>query len=598
VEEPLPTEEPPPAEPAIDLSVASSWRTDDLLDLPDGTPALVRTVLDGFAATDLSVVLRGFVENPITGDARDPYLLLETDPSDQRWTLTNGPAAGMSGSPIIIDGQLAGALSFSVGDTVAPFLFVATPIEKMLRVDASPVEVASTDGASGGTPLDAVLTLPNGATAWFDGSDWFDYRYVTVPDDDLGISGVGTTDEAPALTPGSAIAVLLISGDILNLGGIGTVTAVDGDAVWAFGHPMFGTGPLGLPFSAAEVMAVASNPVFGAYKIASPAGALLGAITEDRTAAIAGRFGALPPVIATRSVSTYGGATQEVAHTTAIVANPFATANFAAFSIVWPITVQRDRADAGSIAYDLTLTFAETDLVGRRRDITSTPFWAEAELFFEIFPRIAELIGAARIPLTLERVELEAEVSDQRRELTIDGIEVADRIEPGDELVVAVSLLPFDSTEPVTQALVLEIPEDFPTGAATLEIGPETMVQEPEPTRPDGEDDVPDTAEEVIAAFNAAPRRRVLVAQLKPMATSMPVDGCPLPDEPPAEESPPEEMGGGGGIPAPPSETCPAAPNPDEPLPPPPHVRVVVELDAVVEGFESEQVEVVDPATL
>ncbi|MBI4434610.1 hypothetical protein HY635_02225 [Candidatus Uhrbacteria bacterium] len=580
------------ADPGIDLSVEASWHTEDLLALPDGTPTTVRTVLNGFTTTDLPAVLRGFVENPITTDSRDPYLLLETDTADERWVLTNGPAAGMSGSPIIINGRLAGALSFSVGDTVAPFLFVATPIEKMLAIDATSLDVTSATGAPGGTPLSAVLTVPSGAAEWFTGTGWFDDRFIAIPDDALGGIGAGDATDAGPLVPGSAIAVLLITGDILNIGGIGTVTAVDGDRVWAFGHPMTQAGPTAFPFSAAEVMAVAGNPLFGAYKIASPAGPLLGAITNDRTAAIAGQFGALPPMVTARTDSTYLGVTQETHHQTALVADPFGTAQFAAFALVWPITVQRDLVSSGSIAYDLTVTVGETDLVGRRRDIISTPSWVEADLFYDLFYRLANLIGNQRVPLTLARVELTADVSDDRLELTIDDIEFADRIEPGDELVVAVRLLPFGSTEPVTEALVLEVPSDFPTGPATLNVGPETMVGEPEPVRPDGEDaDVPDTAEEIIAAFNAQPRKRVLVAQLTSMVSPM-LDGCPPPSEPPAEEPPAEEMGGGGGVPAPPSETCSAAPNPDEPPPPPPHVRVAVELDAVVDGFEAEQVEV------
>lgn len=599
VEEPPPSEESPPSGPTIDLSVDASWRTDDLLNLPDGTPVAVRTVLDGFTTTDLPAVLRGFVENPITTDARDPYLLLETDPGDERWILTNGPAAGMSGSPIIIEGRLAGALSFSVGDTVAPFLFIATPIEKMLAVEASELTVASPDGESGGTPLSAVLTVPGGATEWFNETNWFNDDFVTIPDDGLGVTGAGSGD-APDLVPGSAIAVLLITGDILNLGGIGTVTAIDGDAIWAFGHPMFGAGPIRIPFSAAEVMAVAGNPFFGAYKIASPSGALLGAITEDRTAAIAGQFGATPPMVATQTDATYAGERMEVAHQTTIVADAFGTAQFAAFSIVWPLTVQRDRASAGSIAFDLTVTVAETDLVGLRSDVVSTSSWVEPDLFFDLLFRLADLIGNSRVPLTLERVELVADVSDERRELAVDGIDVADRIAPGDELVIAVELLSFGSSEPVTQALVLEIPADFPTGFATLEVGPETIVGAPEADRREDEDDdgIPDTAEEIIAAFNALPRSQVLVAVLKSFAPIVPSNGCappPSPTEPPPEEPPAEA--GGGGVPTAPAEPCPPsdAVGSDEPPPPPPQVRVTIELDAVITGLASESIEVAAP---
>lgn len=557
----------------IDLSIAASWRTDDLRALSDGTPVLVRTVLDGFTTTDLPAVLRGFVENPITTDARDPYLLLETNPADERWVLTNGPAAGMSGSPIIIEGRLAGALSFSVGDTVAPFLFVATPIEKMLAVDATALDV----DASGSSPLSAVLGVPSGAAEWMAGTGWFDDRFVTIPEGPLGATGAGDGTDSGPLVPGSAIAVLFITGDILNTGGIGTVTAVDNDHVWAFGHPMTQAGPTAFPFSAAEVMAVAANPIFGAYKIASPAGPLLGAITDDRTAAIAGRFGPLPTMVATHVESTYDGDTQEADHRTALVPDPFGTAQFATFAVVWPITVQRDLVAAGSIAYDLTVTVGETDLVGHRRDIISSSFWTEAGLFFDLLFRLASLIGDSRIPLTLARVELTADVSDDRRELTIDDVDAADHITPGDELVVAVTLIPFGGGEPEQRAVVLEIPSDFPMGPATLEVGPEMEIWMPiiEPAGED--DDAPTTAEGIIAAFNALPRRQVLVVRFTSLASP------PMPECDPCEE----------GMPC---ESCTPPPPSDDPPSPPPSVQDTAEEDAVVAGFESQTIEVVaDP---
>jgi hypothetical protein len=586
---PPPTEEPPPAEPTIDLSIEASWATSDLLDLSDGTPVLVRTVLDGFTPVDLAAVLRGFVVNPITSDARDPYLLLETDPADGRWMLTNGPAAGMSGSPIIVENRLAGALSFSVGDTVAPFLFIATPIEAMLAV-----EVAAQP--AGDDALAAVCTIPDGAAEWFDATGWFDDDFVVLPDDALGVSGSGSIADPGPLVPGSAIAVLFITGDILNIGGIGTVTAVDGDAVWAFGHPMFGAGPLQMPFTAAEVMAVAGNPFFGAYKIAAPVGELLGMISEDRTAAIAGRFGDAPATITTHVTSTYDGDAIEAAHQTVLTADAFLTANFALFSAIWPITIQRDRSTAGSITYDLTVTVAETELVGRRQDVFSTSSWAEANLFFDLWFRLSELIGNPRIPLTLERVELEASVSDDRQELLIAGIESADRIATGDELVVAVELLPFGSSESLTQALVLEIPPDFPVGSAQLQVGSEAAVPPPQPEQPDGEnDESPDTAEEIVAAFNAKPRSQVLVVQLTSLAPIMPADECTPPpptDSAPPDEPPAEEAGGGGTTEVPVEPCTPSGgPTPYEPSPPP-QVRVTMELDAMVTGYETATIEI------
>jgi|GEM_PF-5822471 len=523
----------PPTTPASDLSVAHAWTTAEVRELPDGTPVLVRTVLDGYATTDLAAVLRGFVANPITSDSRDAYLLLETDPADTRWDLVLGPVAGMSGSPIIIDGRLAGALSFSVGDTLAPYLFIATPIEKMLDVEAT--AVADSTDALTDEALAAVLTVSGPAAEWLADAPLFDRRFVTLIPDGLGGEVSGIAEDPPPLVPGSAIAVLEITGDILNFGGIGTVTAVDGDRIWAFGHPMMQMGPAAFPFSAASIEAIAANPVWGAYKIGAPAGALLGAITNDRSSAIAGRFGTLPVMAAVHVASTYAGATLHARHQTARLADARGTAFLAAFAAVWPITIQRDLPNPGAITYDLTIGVAETNVTARRRDVLSVPYWAEFGLFSEIAVSLMSIIGNARVPLTLRSVELTADVSDVRRELTVDTVTHADRVALGDELVVAVSLLPNGSGAATSRAYVLPIPTDFPVGMATLEIGPESLLATPDPTtevvQPCPSHGIPRTADDLIARFNAMPRNRVLVARLISQTAPKPTE-CPPCDGP------------------------------------------------------------------
>jgi hypothetical protein len=98
------------------------------------------------------------------------------------------------------------------------------------------------------------------------------------------------------LRPGSAMAVSLASGDVTS-GAIGTVTYVDGDSIWAFGHPLDAAGRRSLFFQDAYVFTVIGNPVgsseLQSYKYAAT-GHDLGTLTNDGISAVVGKLGTLP----------------------------------------------------------------------------------------------------------------------------------------------------------------------------------------------------------------------------------------------------------------------------------------------------------------
>ena len=101
------------------------------------------------------------------------------------------------------------------------------------------------------------------------------------------------------------ISVQLLAGD-LSVGADGTVTAVDGDRVYAFGHRFLASGPTEMPFAQAEVLALLPN-LNSSFKI-STAREWMGSITADRDTAIAGvtgRAASLIPVEIRVGANTY-----------------------------------------------------------------------------------------------------------------------------------------------------------------------------------------------------------------------------------------------------------------------------------------------------
>jgi hypothetical protein len=88
--------------------------------------------------------------------------------------------------------------------------------------------------------------------------------------------------------PGEMISVQLMTGD-LSVGADGTVTHVDGDRLWAFGHRFLAGGDTAMPFARAEVITLLASQNLS-FKISSPR-EWMGAIRQDRNSAIAGRIG-------------------------------------------------------------------------------------------------------------------------------------------------------------------------------------------------------------------------------------------------------------------------------------------------------------------
>jgi hypothetical protein len=114
-----------------------------------------------------------------------------------------------------------------------------------------------------------------------------------IPVSASGGAPVPGNPDAP-LQPGDAVGVSLIRGD-LTMGATGTVTMVDGDRVYAFGHPFFNLGPTEFPMTRAYVHTLLPS-LFTSTKLAS-IGDIVGVIHQDRATAIAGTLGRGPDLV-------------------------------------------------------------------------------------------------------------------------------------------------------------------------------------------------------------------------------------------------------------------------------------------------------------
>ena len=305
-----------------------------------GMVGIGRTVFDGTRVEEFNVHILGVIEN-VMGPQRNLILArLEGGPLAH-----TGVIAGMSGSPVYIDGRLIGAVSYSLGSFSKEPIAGITPIEEMtretapgagarpaaarLRVelpltpetmlaafrralnwnrpfadrpqDAQLVGVSSVPGLGGrevGTMLRPIATPLVMSGFEPDLADTFGAAFREQGFLPMGGGAAGTRPgEMPfegSLKPGDAIGVTFVSGDLV-MGGTGTVTHIDGDQVFAFGHPMYNLGPTAFPMTRAYVYTVLPS-LFSSSKL-STTGEVIGTLLQDRATAIAGRLGPGPKLI-------------------------------------------------------------------------------------------------------------------------------------------------------------------------------------------------------------------------------------------------------------------------------------------------------------
>ncbi len=200
---------------------------------------------------------------------------------------STGVAAGMSGSPIFMNGHLLGALSASFPFSSEPMALV-TPIAGMLQ--------ESTRGGK------RIVSMPGARLPLAGSGPGFTPEALSIISGQLGTGCMILTSggaEVPAgtageLAPGQPASVVLVDGD-WNLAVTGTVTWRDGQDLAAFGHPFLGLGEVDLPLAGGSVTAVVPSRALS-FKIGST-GPIVGRVRFDGSNGIRGEVGDPPPML-------------------------------------------------------------------------------------------------------------------------------------------------------------------------------------------------------------------------------------------------------------------------------------------------------------
>jgi hypothetical protein len=331
----------------------------------------------------------------------------------------------------------------------------------------------------------------------------------------LGFSPVMGTGQGPApreplpdLAPGSPVGVSLIEGD-MDLSVTGTVTHIDGDRVYAFGHPFYNLGPTQFPMKKAYVYSVFPS-LYQSWKIATTLDPV-GTIDQDRTTAIAGRLGRTPRMIpVTVRLTTSRGQERQFAFR--IVEDELFSPVLAYVSMLSVLQGNERAFGTSTIRLNARLTLSG----GREVRVE--------DLFTEEQPAV-QAAGLVAAPIayvmsndfervTVEKVDLDVSSHEtiQSASLQRVWVERTGPLRPGSVVPLKVLLRTYRG-ETITETIPLSIPSSAPAGTYSLLVSDATALTNLE-QREMRQPFIPKDLDQLIRAINGLRRNNHVYARL------------------------------------------------------------------------------------
>jgi hypothetical protein len=537
------------------------WRVEDIR---PGMKGVGRTVMKGTKVETFQVEVLGVLRNTSLG--RDMILCRLSGLNLEK----TGVIAGMSGSPVYLDNKLVGAVAYAWPYGKEPIAGI-TPFSQMngfveaferrdgirankptrvglrqpLVIDgkefdnvtvAQGFEEAKPTAADGlwmmplRTPLAATGFTKNSLKLLHERCDSFG---LTPMQGGAAPARIAEEEKDTPLEPGSPLAVSLIRGDF-DLSGIGTVTHVEGNRVYGWGHPFMGLGSCEFPLMSGYIITVYPRQTVS-FKMGAPLKPL-GVINADVSTCIAGWLGRKADMLPLRMMVSLDPDSPprtfnvEIARQTALLP----TLVFTALSN----SVDME----GELPEEMTAELqARIEIAGREPIVIKDTFSgvsgnrAPMALYSQVGAVINILSRNSFKPVRLERIECHTQVRSGRRTAEIESVELAsDTYEPGETVKATVFLRPYKGARqrvPVS----LKLPSDLPEGAYVATVGDDllnarlTLRENPTLSNPS-------TLDQVFEAvrLQTSVQRTNLVLRLPVPQAGVALNGKMLPDLPPS----------------------------------------------------------------
>lgn len=526
-----------------------------------GMEGVGRTVFQNGDIEEFKVHILGVLKN-VVGPRRDLVLArLEGGPLAQ-----TGVIAGMSGSPVYVGGRLLGAVSYALGQFPKEPIAGITPIAEMtdataltapasgsrpvgltvpfsarelievwardlgqplaIHADAARTLLAGRGGVATDAPLLTPIAVPLVAAGFAEGvlapltGALVGRGFLPVS---AGAQPVRTASTAaPRLRPGDAMGVALLNGDFV-LGATGTVTHVDGDKVYGFGHPMYNLGPTEFPLTEADVHVVLPS-LMQSSKLAS-FGRVIGTVQQDRATAVAGHLGSGPKMIP-MSLTLNSDRVPSRTFTFEAVRDHTFTPLLTYLAVANVLTSYERGAGPASFTVRGTATIRE------HGDLTFEDIFAgdqpAGDASAYIAGPITQLLKNAAQPVDVEKIAITIDATEQARRARIERVWIdPPRPRPGTSATVNVLLRTFTGAERREQ-VTIAIP---PSSSGPLQLLVSDAVRAATEDRRSVRSDTQE-ATQLIRAFNRSRRNNRLYVRLSASADGALVNGEPLPGLP------------------------------------------------------------------
>ncbi len=428
-----------------------------------------RTVFTGSKVEEFQVEILGILDN--VGPKQSLILArLSGGPLDH-----DGVMEGMSGSPIYLGGKLAGAVAMAFPFAKDPIAAIR-PIEDMVRpsvVSAAPkagsVSLADADlthifqkpppALQGGSRMVDIAT-PIGfggfSRATLDAFTPQLRQLGLEPRQMISVGGESATKMGnPAdLKPGSMISVLLLAGDF-SVGAQGTVTLIQGNRVFAFGHRFLDLGPTALPFARAEVISVVASSNTS-FKL-STSKEWMGTIRLDGNTAVAGDLGTLPALVPV-SIAVSRAGRPIGSYRMQMVGDPLLSPLLLQMAVFSVIDSTERAVGAASMRVSGEIQFQNAPAPLRIQNLFSSDTGAAQQVSLSAAIPLAFVMQSGFDGLKLKSVSMDVDAFDQKKEWTIDAVSASRReVRPGEVVRLRV-LLAGDNGAEAARTLDYRVP--------------------------------------------------------------------------------------------------------------------------------------------
>jgi hypothetical protein len=496
------------------LSQSAAQKSDffPLEDVKAGQKGIARTVFEGSEPQEFGVEVLGVLPG-FPAPRQSVIIARLSGPLAERTSVF----AGMSGSPVFIDGKLVGAIAYAFPFEKEPIAGI-TPIKQMIDMfdrgtqssggrdqlgflreprAVSYSQLSGLDwkpqlpqGQSGGgatfvapvstgSPLAALLGqqfAPIATPLVFNGFTPQTVAQFTPQLQSYGllpVAGVGgaspltpmgrITDQT--LAPGTSISVELVRGDF-SVAASGTVTHRDGEHIYAFGHPFLSLGSSDMPMSESSVVTVIPNTM-NSFKLTVP-GSMVGSISQDRSTGIYGELGHAPKMIPV-TINLHTSRDQVTTYRYEVANDEFLTPLLLNMTVYSTITSSERGLGDSTVSIRGTIAVKGQEPITLERRFSTQNAGVNAA--GSVAAPVQALLSSGFDNVELGPITLDIASVDTRRAATLDRIAIDQtEVHSGDTLEVQ-AYVRTESGKQFVQRIPVEIPSDIPPGQLILFVG-------------------------------------------------------------------------------------------------------------------------------